>query len=34
MYHPHVFLNERGEYECTVLETNRIRALLGLAPLE
>ena len=33
-YHPHLFLNERGEYECSILETNRIRALLGLKPLE
>ena len=33
-YHPHLFLNERGEYECSILETNRIRALLGLRPLE
>ena len=33
-YHPHLFINERGEYECSILETNRIRELLGLKPLE
>ncbi|KAK8821630.1 hypothetical protein WA556_002078, partial [Blastocystis sp. ATCC 50177/Nand II] len=22
---PHLFINDRGEYECTVIETNRIR---------
>ena len=32
--HPHLFLNERGEYECSIIETNRIRALLNLPPLD
>ena len=31
---PHLFINDRGEYECTVIETNRIRQMLGLPPLE
>ncbi|KAK8798200.1 hypothetical protein WA588_003285, partial [Blastocystis sp. NMH] len=30
VYRPHMFINERGEYECTVVETNRIRALCNL----
>ena len=34
VYRPHMFINERGEYECTVVETNRIRALCHLPPLE
>lgn len=34
VYHPHLFVNSRGEYECSVIETNRIRQLLGLSPLE
>lgn len=34
IYHPHLFVNSRGEYECSVIETNRIRQLLGLSPLE
>ena len=34
VYHPHLFINEHGEYECSVIETNRIRQLLGLPPLE
>lgn len=34
VYHPHVFVNSRGEYECSVIETNRIRNLLGLSPLD
>lgn len=34
VYTPHLFLNENGEYECTVIETNRLREMLGLAPLE
>lgn len=34
VYRPHMFINERGEYECTVVETNRIRALCNLPPLE
>ena len=29
-----MFINEKGEYECTITETNRIRQMLGLAPLE
>lgn len=34
VYHPHLFINDHGEYECSVIETNRIRQLLGLPPLE
>lgn len=34
LYTPHMFINKKGEYECTILETNRIRKQLGLQPLE
>lgn len=34
VYRPHLFVNSHGEYECSVIETNRIRQLLGLDPLE
>ena len=34
IYTPHLFINDKGEYECTISETNRIRERLGLNPLE
>lgn len=34
VYTPHLFINDKGEYECTISETNRIRERLGLSLLE